>query len=62
MSGLILSIPERLRNRAAEAALLEFLRESPFPMKYKKYLLVEWTKFVGVELTKELVEKAGIKE
>lgn len=48
--------PPALLAKEKEDELIIFLKELPIPARRKKELLVEWCKYVGVALTREIVE------
>lgn len=53
---LLAVIPERLWTKEAKDEVIVFLRELPAPARRRKQALVDWTKYVGVALTREMVE------
>lgn len=60
--NLVELFPENYFDGAKLDDVVDVIRYMPVPQKYKKYIIVEWCKEVGVPLTKEIVERAGVFE
>lgn len=54
--------PAELVKKEMLGAAVEFVKAQPIEQKYKKYMLLDWTKAVGVDLTKDILDAAGIFE
>jgi hypothetical protein len=51
-------IPEEYMDPQKEREFLLWLLSLPLDAQTKKYILIDWTKLVGVALTEEMVEFA----
>lgn len=55
-------MPEWLWYASQLDGMIDWLNEKvPFFMQ-RKYLLIEWCNLVGVEFTREMAERIGVKE
>lgn len=53
MSSLADTLPEELKRPERKPSVIEYIRASSLPSRYKRKLLQEWGKAVGVELSGE---------
>ena len=58
--SLIESIPKELRSADQQEDFLSWLRILPAPLHTKKYMLLDWTEFTGVKMTRELAVAVGL--
>lgn len=58
--SIIEDVPEELRKAEKKGDFLRWLAYLPAPMHTKKYLLLDWCEFTGVEMTRDLAEAVGI--
>lgn len=55
--AMIEVLPPELLTADAKEKVILLLQALPIPQQNKKELLVEWCRYVGVALTKEMVDK-----
>lgn len=60
--SFIEAIPSELLDKRFIGAAMEFIRVFPAPDKYRKYMTIDYAKFLGIELTKDMLDAAGIRE
>lgn len=58
--SLIEDIPEELLSVWKKKEFIIWLRTNIEPPHTRKYMLIDWCNFVGVPISKELVEEANI--
>lgn len=57
--SILEAIPPGLRYKEKEYEFTQYVRLFPCPLKYKKYLVVEWCKYTGYKMDPEIFVESG---
>lgn len=58
--SLLELVPEELRSAAKRDQFISWLNGTGWKRHTKKYVLLDWTEFTGVEMTRQLAEAVGV--